>query len=79
MLLDGWNRAVKSVHGDCVARARREAAGQRWAPRDEATRQEMLRLAAADIPDGDREALAAQVAALGLVISSAKPPRKASL
>ena len=77
--LDGWSRAVKSVQGDCVARARREATGQRWAPRDDATRQEMLRLAAAPIPDGERAALEAEVQALFTEIARAKAPRKASI
>ena len=78
-VLEGWQRAVKSVQADCVARARREATGQRWAARDEATRAEMLRLAVADVPDGEREAIEAQVAALAPAIAGAKPPRKASL
>ena len=76
--LDGWRRAIKSVHGDCGACARWEATGHRWAPRDEATRGEMLRLAAADVPADEVAALEAQVAALAESVKRAKAPMKAS-
>ncbi|CAK0874319.1 unnamed protein product [Prorocentrum cordatum] len=79
-LLEGWRRAVRSVHGDCVARAGREACGCCRAPRDAAKREAMLRLAAADADRGGARCPGKmRVAALESVVGQARPPEEARL
>ena len=72
-------KEIASVHQDCIARAAREVCGGESVPRTEATRKEILSLAAIDTSAEDEQLLADQAKLLCRNQKQAKLPAKATL